>query len=106
MTSAKLRAMIAPRPAASSRDDVPRYPSIEVAGNAIDLLPIPAVLLHCQNGKFTFDTINKPFRVAGLGGSPEQSPLIADLGERIAAFIEGESLREEFPWQVVDTVVL
>lgn len=104
MTSAKLRAMIAPRPAASSREDVPRYPSIEVAGYAIELLPIPAVLLHCQNGKFTFDTINRPFRVAGLGGSPEQSPLIADLGERIAAFIEGESLREEFPWQVGDTV--
>ena len=104
MASAKLRAMIAPRAPAPAGDDAPRYPSLDEAGNAIDLLPIPAVLLHCQQGKFTFDAINKPFRVAGLGGSPEQSPLIADLGGRIAAFIEGESLRDEFPWQVGDTV--
>ena len=104
MASAKLRAMIAPRAPAPSGNDGPRYPSVEEATTAIDLLPIPAVLLHCRNGTFTFDSINKPFRVAGLGGSPEQSPLIADLGARIAAFIESESLREEFPWQVGDTV--
>jgi diguanylate cyclase (GGDEF)-like protein len=104
MASAKLRALIAPRPPAAAGDDTPRYPSVEVATAAIDLLPIPAVLLHWQNGAFAFDSINKPFRLAGLGASPDQSPLIADLGERIAAFIEGESLREDFPWQVGDTV--
>src|SRR3569833_3109474 len=104
MASAKLRAMIAPRPPAPSGDDGPRYPSIEAATTAIDLLPIPAVLLHHCHDTFTFDAINKPFRVAGLGGSPEQSPLITDLGGRIAGFIDSESLREEFPWQVGDTV--
>src|SRR3569623_96966 len=104
MASAKLRAMIAPRPPAPAGDEGPRHPSIEAATAAIDLLPIPAVLLHRQHGKFAFDAINKPFRVAGLGGSAEQSQLIADLGERIAAFIESETLREELPWQVGDTV--
>jgi len=104
MASAKLRALIAPRPPAPSGDASPRYPSTEVAANGIDLLPIPAVLLHYQNATFTFDAVNKPFRVAGLGGAPGQSPLIADLGERIAAFIDSESLREEFAWQVGDTV--
>src|SRR3569623_1102930 len=104
MASAKLRAMIAPRPPAPAGDEGPRHPSIEAATAAIDLLPIPAVLLHRQHGKFAFDAINKPVRVAGLGGSPEQSPLIADLGERSAAFIESESLREELPWQGGDTV--
>src|SRR3569623_2625171 len=104
MASAKRRAMIAPRPPAPAGDDGPRHPAIEATTTAIDLLPIPAVLLHRQHGKFAFDAINRPFRVAGLGGSAEQSPLIADLGERIAAVIESDSLREEFPWQVGDTV--
>lgn len=104
MAPTKLRALIAPRAPAPAGAAAPRYPSVEAAMTAIDLLPIPALLITWHQRRFTFESTNKPFRVAGLGTTPEQSTLIADIGPRIAAFIEGESLREDFTWEVGDAV--
>jgi diguanylate cyclase (GGDEF)-like protein len=104
MAPTKLRAFIAPRSPAPSGEGAPRYPSVEAAITAIDLLPIPALLITWHQRRFTFESTNAPFRVAGLGATPEQSSLIADLGTRIAAFIDSESLREDFAWEVGDAV--
>lgn len=104
MAPTKLRAFIAPRSPAPSGDVAPRYPSIDAAITAIDLLPIPALLITWHQGRFTFESTNASFRVAGLGATPEQSSLIADVGTRISAFIESEALREDFPWEVGDAV--
>ncbi len=104
MAQTKLRALIAPRAPAPAGAAAPRYPSVEAAMTAIDLLPIPALLITWHQRRFTFESTNAPFRVAGLGTTPEQSTLIADIGPRIAAFIEGESLRDDFAWEVGDAV--
>ncbi|MFA5966408.1 MAG: EAL domain-containing protein [Sphingomonas sp.] len=104
MAHTKLRAFIAPRSPAPSGEVAPRYPSVDAAITAIDLLPIPALLLTWHQGRFTFESTNAAFRVAGLGATPEQSSLIADVGTRIAAFIESEALREDFTWEVGDAV--
>ena len=104
MAPAKLRALIAPRAPAPPDEGESRLSLMAAASAAIDLLPIPALLVTWSENRFDFIAMNAPFRVAGLGNSPGQSLLIAELGPRIAAFIEGEALREDFIWQVGDAV--
>ncbi|MEP7006992.1 MAG: EAL domain-containing protein, partial [Sphingomonas bacterium] len=89
----------------SSASEVePRVTTIERAPLAIDLLPIPAASLSFRGGRFSIDSSNRAFRAAGLGTTAEQSALIASIGDRISAFVEGTSLRDEFHWQFGDAV--
>ena len=74
------------------------------AEGALELLPIPAVLLDCDGGRFRFEAVNRAFRVAGLGVRSERSPLIDRLGPRIAAFVESGEPREVRTWQVGEDV--
>lgn len=67
---------------------------------SLDMLPIPAACLRLVAGGVSIDGSNRAFRIAGLGGGTENSPLLTALGGRIAAFIESESLRDEFSWQL------
>src|SRR5258706_5304042 len=98
------QALVALPPIASTVGTGGRIPDMALAAAAIDLLPIPAAMLTVEHGSFTLWAVNRPFRLAGLGTSAEQSPLLALLGARIAAFIEGDTLREEFAWQLGDAV--
>jgi diguanylate cyclase (GGDEF)-like protein len=79
-------------------------PDAAMAAAAIDLLPIPAALISFDGAAFAIAGANRPFRLAGLGVNADQSPLLALIGARIAAFVQGEALREEFPWQFGDAV--
>ena len=84
---------------ASSRIPVP-----EMACVAIDLLPIPAAVVCFLDGRLSIEASNSAFGAAGFGRTAERSPLLASIGGRISSFVEGESLREEFPWQLGDSV--
>ncbi|MDQ2879180.1 MAG: EAL domain-containing protein, partial [Pseudomonadota bacterium] len=79
-------------------------PPAEIAAKAIDLIPIPSALVTYRDGLLGFETVNTAFRLAGLGTDPDQSPLIAELGGRIAAFVLGDTLQEELTWQVGDSI--
>jgi diguanylate cyclase (GGDEF)-like protein len=104
MAPTKHQARVAPPPIVPTVGMGERIPQMALATAMIDLLPIPAALLTLANGTFTLQAVNRPFRLAGLGISAEQSPLLALIGARIAAFIAGEALREEFSWQFGDAV--
>ena len=71
---------------------------------AIDLLPIPAALITWHLGGLEIVRANRPFRHAGLGAGTATSPLLAALGARIAAFVDGEGLCEDFSWQFGEAV--
>ena len=71
---------------------------------AIDLLPIPAAIVRFLSGRLSIETSNDAFDIAGLDMAGAQSPLLAAMGDRISAYAEGESLREEFSWQFGDAV--
>jgi len=77
---------------------------LEVLAGALELLPIPAVLVTIADGTFRFFEINTPFRVAGLGTTAERSPLAALLGGRVRSFLASGRASEQFPWQVGDAV--
>ncbi|MEO9132200.1 MAG: GGDEF domain-containing protein, partial [Sphingomonas sp.] len=81
-----------------------RIAALQQAPIAIDLLPIPAASISFRDGRFSIDASNRAFRIAGLGATAEQSPLIASIGNRISAFVEGNSLRDEFSWEFGDAV--
>ncbi len=92
------------RPAAAPRIVSPVPPELTGGEAALDLLPIPAVLLELEEGRFRFEAFNRAFRLAGMGVRPERSLLIDRLGARIAAFVAREDARESWTWQVGDSV--
>ncbi|HEX8300552.1 putative bifunctional diguanylate cyclase/phosphodiesterase [Sphingomonas sp.] len=65
----------------------------------IDLLPIPAAILTFDGAAFHFATVNKPFRLAGLGVLAAESPVVRLLGSRIRCFLESEETHQEIAWQ-------
>jgi len=75
------------------------------AARTIDLLPIPAAIVrHTDESGLIFEAVNQPFRRAGLGTTATNSPIVRLLGGRIAAFLRSEETRQEFAWQVGDTI--
>ncbi len=68
------------------------------------MLPVPAAIVEWKDGRFAFETVNRPFRIAGLGTVADQSPLVTLLGERIAAFIQSDATEVELDWEVGETV--
>ncbi|GAA0299305.1 hypothetical protein GCM10009087_06420 [Sphingomonas oligophenolica] len=81
-----------------------RIPVPEVASAGIDLLPIPAAVVSFLDGRFSIETSNRAFRIAGLGATAEKSPLLASIGARVSGFVEGDSLRDVFSWQFGEAV--
>lgn len=65
----------------------------------LDLFPIPAARVVQLDGVLQFETVNTPFRIAGLGSVAAESPVIRLLGDRIRAFIASDATRQEFSWQ-------
>jgi diguanylate cyclase (GGDEF)-like protein len=97
-------ASTASRRSSAASEPESRVAALERAPLAIDLLPIPAASISFRDGRFSIDASNRAFRIAGLGATAEQSPLIASIGDRISAFVEGNALRDEFSWQFGDAV--
>jgi diguanylate cyclase (GGDEF)-like protein len=70
----------------------------------LDLLPVPAVIVEIRAGKFHFEALNRPFRMAGLGTVAADSPLVRLLGTRIRNFLESNETHSEIAWQFGDEV--
>ena len=71
---------------------------------AIGLLPIAAALMHLADGKIRIIATNQRFNVIGLEPSAPSSPLIEQLGDAMRAFLAGDKLHHEFPWEWGDAV--
>ena len=70
----------------------------------LDLLPVPAAIVEMRGRGFEFETVNRPFRLAGLGTLASESPLIRLLGSRLRRFLESPETHEEIAWQFGDEV--
>ncbi|MGA1800082.1 bifunctional diguanylate cyclase/phosphodiesterase [Sphingomonas sp. 4RDLI-65] len=76
----------------------------DLVSRALELVPIPAVHLLVSGGQFELFAMNRAYRLAGLGVVAERSPMIAELGPRILAFLESQHLRSDFDWVLGDSV--
>lgn len=74
------------------------------AAPVIDMLPIPAAIVECRDGRIAFETVNRPFRLGGLGTVADQSPLVAQLGPRIVEFFQSEDAQIELDWELGEAV--
>ncbi|ATY34478.1 putative bifunctional diguanylate cyclase/phosphodiesterase [Sphingomonas psychrotolerans] len=70
----------------------------------LDLLPVPAVAVALEDGKFHFRAHNRPFRMAGLGTVAAESPLVRLLGTQLRRFIESDETQQEIAWQFGEEV--
>lgn len=78
----------------------------EIAGIAasIELIPVPLALVGRPDNAVIVAAANRAFRAAGLGNTAGEAPLIAALGERIATFLAGEAVNDDFTWEFGDAV--
>ncbi|MES3154380.1 putative bifunctional diguanylate cyclase/phosphodiesterase [Sphingomonas faeni] len=76
----------------------------ELVARALELIPIPSAHLVVIAGRFELFAMNRAYRLAGLGVVAERSPMIADLGPRILAFLESTQLRSDFDWVLGDAI--
>ncbi|MET0308022.1 MAG: EAL domain-containing protein [Sphingomonas sp.] len=70
----------------------------------LDLLPVPAAIVEIRDGRFHFEALNRPFRLAGLGTEAGDSPVVRLLGTRIRHFLESDETHCEIAWQFGDEV--
>jgi len=76
-----------------------------VAGDqAIELLPIPAVIIEVVQGRISFFAMNSAFLALNLGHDADASPIATLLGGRINAFLESSQHRDSFEWEFGDSV--
>ncbi len=78
--------------------------SVMLVSRAIDLLPIPAVLVVLGPDGVRVEASNSAFDLAGLGPAERRQSLIVQIEPQISAFIRGESLRAEFRIDFGDVV--
>lgn len=71
---------------------------------AIDLLPIAAVIVALEAGSLQIRLSNVAFRRLGLTTDPANCALTRDLGGALAAFLNGNSPREQRSWRTGDAV--
>jgi len=78
----------------------------EIAGIAasIELIPVPLALVGRPDNAVLVAAANRAFRAAGLGNTVGEAPLIVALGERIATFLAGEAVNDDFTWEFGDAV--
>ena len=75
-----------------------------LARSAIDLLPIPAAVVALRDAGVETEAANRAYEIAGLGHGERRRSLVAQIEQRIADFISGDSLRAEFQVEYGDTV--
>lgn len=71
---------------------------------AVELLPIPAVVLRLTQGRFRIEASNDAYLSARISGEDERPPLVSLLAGRIQAFLAGGDARDHFPWQFGEAV--
>lgn len=90
--------------AAPAGGDAARAFGPGAAAQVLNLLPIPAAVVERRHGTLVFETVNRPFRLSGLGTLAEQSPLIAQLGPRITEFLDSHATETELDWELGEAV--
>ncbi|WP_256210638.1 bifunctional diguanylate cyclase/phosphodiesterase [Sphingomonas sp. OV641] len=70
----------------------------------MDLLPIAAVIVALDSGSLQIRLSNVAFRRLGLTTDPANCALTRDLGGALAAFLNGNSPREQRSWRTGDAV--
>jgi diguanylate cyclase (GGDEF)-like protein len=70
----------------------------------LDLLPVPAAIAELHGHDFVFESVNRPFRLAGLGTTAADSPVIRLLGPEMRRFLASNELQSEIAWQFGDEV--
>jgi diguanylate cyclase (GGDEF)-like protein len=65
----------------------------------LELMPIPAAVVEIQDGRYVFAAVNTQFRVAGLGCTAQESPVVQLLGARIGQFLASDRQHEEIAWR-------
>ena len=98
------RSVVSPAASSAASIDVSDAKTNAGSDRAIELLPIPAVVLSYHEGVFTFDLANRPFLSVGLGATAERSPLLAVAGDRIVDFLQSSAIQHSFPCQLGDSV--
>ncbi|MEI9850861.1 MAG: bifunctional diguanylate cyclase/phosphodiesterase [Sphingomonas sp.] len=76
----------------------------DVAATMLDLLPVPAAVVEFSGKHFEFQAVNRPFRLAGLGATAAESPLVRLLGPQLRRFLESNDAQCEIAWQFGDEV--
>lgn len=99
LLSRRARDKIVQTPAAPAVDPARAF-GPAAAAQVLNMLPIPAAIIEQRDGAFVFESVNRPFRLSGLGTIAEQSPLIERLGARIAAFFESDATELELDWEL------
>lgn len=84
---------------AAARRRVVGEPAVSQAGAAINLLPIPAVILQMRGGGFVIEEMNDPFRAAGLAGTGDAAPMLSKLGPQLLAFMVSAVPADDLAWQ-------
>jgi diguanylate cyclase (GGDEF)-like protein len=93
-----------PAPTVDAVGDPARTFGPGATAQVLNMLPLPAAVIEWRDGGFRFETVNRPFRLGGLGTQADQSPLIAQLGNRIRAFLESDDTEIEFDWELGEAV--
>ena len=93
--------------ATASSDLVPPFSAAqEMLERDLELIPIPAVQVVREGDAFGFLSMNRAYRLAGLGVVADRSPMLALLASRIDAFLRSTEMRTDFDWsigQVIDS---
>jgi hypothetical protein len=93
--------------ATASSDLVPPFSAVqEMLERDLELIPIPAVQVVREGDAFGFLSMNRAYRLAGLGVVADRSPMLALLASRIDAFLRSTEMRTDFDWsigQVIDS---
>ena len=89
---------------ASPDASLPVIYSPEVLERGLELVPMPAAHIVRAGDGFDFIAINRAYRLAGLGVVAARSPMLASLGERLAAFLATDALRTDFDWTIGEAI--
>ncbi|KQU55828.1 diguanylate cyclase [Sphingomonas sp. Leaf339] len=76
----------------------------EMIARGLDLLPVPAVHIVREDGALVFASMNRAYRLAGLGVVAERSPMMVGLGAHIGALLASDRLRLDLDWQIGETI--
>ena len=87
MVMTKPLSLFRTKPAAPADGPSLVVPNMALAAASIDLLPIPAALVTHIDDIYDLVACNTAFQHAGLGVCSGQSPMLAQVGDRIAAFL-------------------
>jgi diguanylate cyclase (GGDEF)-like protein len=82
----------------------PRVLGPSSTAQTLNLLPIPAAVVERGAHGLVFESVNRPFRLAGLGTTADLSPVIRQLGARIGSFLDSDTNDCEFDWELGDAV--